>query len=594
MVRLDTIQDYVQKTTETIASVLDMNVIICDDALAIIGDSDSRWVVDGVTSLNSGSILAGVMQTNTCAILYSKSDNPACRDCMNLEKCQVEAMIGVPIEYEKIVVGGIGILAENVASRQRLQQKQEYYLSFITHMSELLKSKLSEKEQNFRLLLLQEQLAAMVNSVDSGIIAVDEKGYLVHCNDEARELLGIQGHKLEVYNIQELIDEQYITSFLADGPAFRNKELVLHGAHKQTHAIISGKKVVVNTTNCGAILYVKRLSDIYDQFVQAQLPEKEGFGAIVGKSNTIQKVVEQATRIAGGFSTILIQGESGTGKEVFAKAIHAAGKTSKGPFIAINCAAIPESLLESELFGYEEGAFSGASKGGRIGRFQQANGGTLFLDEIGEMPLLLQTKLLRVLQDRSIVRLGGHKPVDIDLRVIAATNRDLESMVKANEFREDLYYRLNVIPLYIPPLRERPEDIPVLLDHFLAEALKRMDRKIDGFSAESLEILIRYEWKGNVRELANVVEYCATMSQNDFITAKDLPPKIVKAILQNEPDKNPHGLAGIERLENLEKGQIRNAIKLYGDTLNGKTLAAEALGISLATLYRKLKQYSIT
>jgi sigma-54 dependent transcriptional regulator, acetoin dehydrogenase operon transcriptional activator AcoR len=594
MVRLDTIQDYVQKTTETIASVLDMNVIICDNALAIIGDSDSRWVVDGVTSLNAGSILARVMQTNQCIILYSKSDNPACRDCINLEKCQVEAMIGVPIEYENQILGSIGILAENVDSRQRLQQKQEYYLSFITRMSELLKSKLSEKEQNFRLLLLQEQLSAILNSVDSGIIAVDEKGFMVHCNNEAEEILGIQRHQLEAQDIRDAINEDYMLSFLADGPGFRNKELVLHGAHKQTHAIISGKKIVVNAANCGAILFVKKLSDIYDQVMPAQLPDREGFGAIVGKSDTIQRVVEQATRIAGGFSTILIQGESGTGKEVFAKAIHAAGKTCNGPFIAINCAAIPESLLESELFGYEEGAFSGAVKGGRIGRFQQANGGTLFLDEIGEMPLLLQTKLLRVLQERSIVRLGGNKPVAIDLRVVAATNRDLDSMVKANEFREDLYYRLNVIPLYIPPLRERPEDIPILLDHFLTEALRRMDRKIGGFSAESLDILTRYEWKGNVRELANVVEYCVTMTQKDFITTNDLPPKIVNTVLQKVPDSNTRGPSGIERLESLEKSHIMNAIKLYGASLHGKTLAADALGISLATLYRKLKQYSIT
>ena len=594
MARLDTIQDYVQKTTEAIASVLDMNVIICDDTLAIIGDSDSRWVVDGVTSLHSGSILARVMRTNNCIILYSKSDNPACRECVNLDKCQVEAMIGVPIEYEDKVVGGIGILAENMESRQRLQQKQEYYLSFITHMSELLKSKLSEKEQNIKLLLHQEQLAAILNSVDSGIIAVDEQGFLVHCNDEAGEILGIQGRQLEALNIQELINEDYMISFLEYGPAFRNKELVLHGAHKQTHAIISGKKIMVNAANCGAILFLKRLSDVYDEVAAVHLPDREGFGAIIGKSDTIQKVVEQATRIAEGFSTILIQGESGTGKEVFAKAIHAAGKTCKGSFIAINCAAIPESLLESELFGYEEGAFSGAVKGGRIGRFQQANGGTLFLDEIGEMPLLLQTKLLRVLQDRSIIRLGGNKPITIDVRVIAATNRDIDSMVKASEFREDLYYRLNVIPLHIPPLRERPEDIPILLDHFLAEALRRMDRKIGGFSAESLDILSRYQWKGNVRELANVVEYCATMTRNYFITTNDLPPKIVNDLLQKDPDESAHGQLGIERLENLEKGHIMNAIKLYGDTLNGKTLAANALGISLATLYRKLKQYSIT
>jgi len=310
------------------------------------------------------------------------------------------------------------------------------------------------------------------------------------------------------------------------------------------------------------------------------------FGDVVGESEAIRDLKRKARRIAGSVSTVLITGESGTGKEMFAQAIHNASDRWNKPFIKINCAAIPDNLLESELFGYAEGAFTGAQKGGKPGKFELANKGVIFLDEIGDMPLVMQAKLLRVLQEYEVERIGGLEPVKIDVRVIAATNHDLEKMVEEGEFREDLYYRLNVIRIDLPPLRERPEDIPLLIDSLLAKLSAKLRKNIKGISTDALNLLQEYHWPGNVRELENILELAVNMTDEQFLDYDDFPC-VVRKVQGNTKGKGKNLL---DVLGQVEKDMLINALK---ETRGDKKTAARMLGIHPSALYRKLKKHDI-
>lgn len=319
-----------------------------------------------------------------------------------------------------------------------------------------------------------------------------------------------------------------------------------------------------------------------------------GFSDIVGRSRALREVCRKAERVAKGDATVLIQGESGTGKELLARAIHGSSCRATRPFVAVNCGAIPEGLLESELFGYERGAFTGADPRGKPGKFELADGGTLFLDEVGDLALPLQVKLLRALQEQEIERVGGRAPICVSVRVIAASNRSLERMVEDGFFRRDLFYRLNVIPLQLPPLRERREDIPLLAHHFLNQLGSPSHRKVTGFTGAAMRAMEVYDWPGNVRELHNAVEFAVNMAESQLIDAHDLPPYVgvrsgIRRCTAGGGDVFGAGL----NLETLERKAIAEALERYGTTFAGKKLAAKALGISMATLYRKVERYSL-
>ena len=308
--------------------------------------------------------------------------------------------------------------------------------------------------------------------------------------------------------------------------------------------------------------------------------EREGF---LTRDPGLRALLEKLRTVARSRAPILITGESGTGKEVLARWLHRISDRARGPFVAINCAALPEALLESELFGYEKGAFSGALTR-KKGKFELADGGTILLDEITEMPLPLQAKLLRVLQEGEVDRLGGAYPVKVDVRVIATTNRDIEAEVAAGRFREDLYFRLNVIPVKLPPLRERPLDIPYLAEHFLREFARTYGKKIEGFAPEVLEVLQNYDFPGNVRELKNLLERAVLLSEGPLITLENLLWSSSQKSLKAEPPTPSR----IKPLRELEKEAILEALKACG---GNRTRAAELLGISVRTLRNKLRLY---
>jgi DNA-binding NtrC family response regulator len=327
--------------------------------------------------------------------------------------------------------------------------------------------------------------------------------------------------------------------------------------------------------------------------LKKELQQTYGYDNLVGTSNAIKNIYELIEKVADTDGTVLISGASGTGKELIARAIHYNSSRSDRPLVVINCGAIPEELLESELFGHEKGAFTGAYKS-RIGRFEMANGGTIFLDEIGEMSPALQVKLLRVLQEKKFERVGGTKTIHVDVRIIAATNKNLTTAINKGKFREDLYYRLNVIPMKVPPLKQRKSDIPLLTDHFLKKFQKGAKKKITGFSPEVTDAMLKYDWPGNVRELENVIKRLTILCDDEIVTVDDLPEHI------------PHKGRGDRVVEEdfLEKGEtLHDAVEDYEKRLIlgalersdwVKTKAAKLLNINRTTLVEKIKKQNLT
>lgn len=331
-----------------------------------------------------------------------------------------------------------------------------------------------------------------------------------------------------------------------------------------------------------------RLS-VENRELRRQLSEAAARPGILGRSPAMLAMQETIATVAPTEATVLITGESGTGKELVARALHSGSARADKPMVTVNCAALAENLLESELFGHEKGSFTGADRR-REGRFVQANGGTLFLDEIGEMPLPLQAKLLRALQEGEVQRVGSDAPLTVDVRVLAATNRDLREEVARRRFREDLYFRLNVISLEVPPLRDRGEDIPVLAAHFLERFAGRNRKSIRGFSPQAVDSLLRYAWPGNVRELENAVERAVILCNGDLITRRELPAAITEAASPEEASSAAVGaLAGLP-LDELERRAIGETLRCTGDN---KSEAARQLGITRATLHNKLRKYGL-
>ena len=318
--------------------------------------------------------------------------------------------------------------------------------------------------------------------------------------------------------------------------------------------------------------------------LRAQLRERYGLPGLIAHSPAMHAVLDLVERVAPTDATVLIQGESGTGKEVIAKAVHHASARAARPFVAVNCGAVPETLLESELFGYVRGAFTGAAAG-KLGLFEEADGGTLFLDEIAEMPAALQVKLLRALQSGEVRRLGATQAATIDVRVLAATNGDLATRIAQGTFREDLFYRLNVIQVMLPPLRERREDIPALAEHFLGRAAAKLGRTLR-LSAAALERLLRYPWPGNVRELENAIERAAILARTESVEPDDLPPHVSSGLQLGPSPALPDQIS----LADAERVHILTTLERFGRNHSG---AAEALGIGRTTLWRKLKEYGI-
>lgn len=429
------------------------------------------------------------------------------------------------------------------------------------------------------------------------VVAVDQNGRLVHYNLLAGRLLGIASDRKRDCpgQVARQIDCRveglgFLERVLATEEGFDEREMFLDFGGGEKPYLVSAEVLKSEGGIHGAMAVIRPLGELHRwAYDLTHAVGTFGLDEIIGQSRAIQSLKEKAFKVATSKSTVLVLGESGTGKELLARGIHYASSRADKPFVVVNCAAIPDTLLESELFGYEEGAFTGARKRGKPGKFELADGGTLFLDEIGDMPLHLQGKLLRVLQGREVERLGGTRLRPVDVRVIAATNQDLEEKIAGKKFREDLYFRLNVIPLRVPPLRERDGDVLLLARHFVEKHAHLLKKDLRSLAPEVCRLLESYHWPGNVRELENTIEYAANLETTAIIQTQSLP----EAILYGGPglSKQPDACTS---LADMEAQLIRDVMRRYGWSHRGKQAAARELGIGIATLYRKLASYRIT
>lgn len=467
--------------------------------------------------------------------------------------------------------------------------------------AKILMKKLQESEKEFNAIL-----EGLIESPTMAYVIVDKEGYITVINQTYLDMIGISREDALGRHIYDVTPHSKLPEIIKTGRTDRVDIWPVNGRD----TIVSRVPLIKDGEIIGAIgqslfldlsgasILMKKLQETEkelnfykDQVIQIY-SAKWCFDNLIGQSPNFLTTKNMAWQLSQTVSTILITGESGTGKELFAQAIHNSSARCAGPFVRINCAALPDNLLESELFGYEEGAFTGARKGGKPGKFDLAKGGTIFLDEIGDMPLTMQTKLLTVLQERVVERIGGTNPIPIDVRVIAATNRDLEKMVAEQTFREDLYYRLNVVRLTIPPLRERVEDISLLVDDLIKRLNAHLRTNIQGINPPALDLLQSYRWPGNVRELENLLERAMNlchMNQQSLLKVEHFPSlgnsKFSKIeILDNGQTALPDLLDGIE--EQLLRKALHEA-----DGNKAKT--AKILGIHSSALYRKLKKYGL-
>ena len=427
--------------------------------------------------------------------------------------------------------------------------------------------------------------STIVNSVSDGLLMLDAKGTVTYINPVGAHILKVNAADAVGKHISSLVDfKPVVLQVLETGQGYTDKEFFIQSNNSTLHFIKTAIPLKNKEGRLDGVIdifkEIKRVHKLVNQMVGATA--EFYFEDIIGNHPAMRESVRLGKIAANSIATVLIQGESGTGKELFAQAIHNSSSRRNGPFVALNCGAIPRNLVESELFGYEEGSFTGAKSGGRPGKFELAQGGTFFLDEIGEMPRDMQVKLLRVLQEKRITRVGGNRCIDTDVRIIAATNRDLAKEVNDGNFRQDLYYRLNVLPIQVPPLRERKEDILLFVRFLTNKMCQQLGVKTKDFSAEALTTLAAYDWPGNVRELENVIERAINTCEGSKISIEFLPRTLLE-----KPAYSDHGRAS---LKDMERRVIEETIRKTGGHISN---TAKILGIRRNTLYSKLKKYAI-
>lgn len=582
------IADTVQQVADAIAAILKVEVEIIDTEHYRVGGTGSVKKLG--PKQQWGYVNEHVIKTRQHFILTNPGSHQICQICELKDNCYCKAGIFCPIDYEGECIGIINLMGFDDEQQKSLLDNAEKYMEFLVRMASLISSKVAEQKAMDKLQYTSRQLEVIVNTLQHGIIAVDRAGRITCFNNEAGRILGFTPAEVTGQTVWELFPKFPFKEVLTTGKEILDTIQVHYVGNKRKTFICSTHPIICKGKIMGAVGTVRDYREAHRQAQRLTANDYTyTFDDIISASGAMKEIKEQAKRAAQGYSTILIEGESGTGKELFARAIHTESPFYKGPFVAINCSAIPDSLLESELFGYESGAFTGARAGGKPGKFELADGGTLFLDEIGELPLFLQAKLLRVLQDRVIEKLGGTSSRPINVRIIAATNRNLLKMVNNGEFRDDLYYRLSVIPITIPPLRERKEDIAILLEHNLHKYARIMNKEIKGFAPDVFELLTAYHWPGNVRELENTVEYAVSFTDGEWIRKENLPPRIRERL----PAADGSRTSLQEKSLELERNTIEELLKKYGTSVEGKDKVAAELGISRATLYRKIKKLGI-
>ncbi|EHR8951234.1 sigma 54-interacting transcriptional regulator [Escherichia coli] len=577
------IQPTIQRFARMLASVLQLEVEIVDENLCRVAGTGAYGKFLGRQLSGNSRLLRHVLETKTEKVVTQSRFDPLCEGCDSKENCREKAFLGTPVILQDRCVGVISLIAVTHEQQEHISDNLREFSDYVRHISTIFVSKLLEDQgpgDN-----ISKIFATMIDNMDQGVLVVDDDNRIQFVNQTALKTLGVVQNNIigKPIRFRPLTFESNFThGHMQHIVSWDDKsELIIGQLHN-----IQGRQ-----------LFLMAFHQSHNSFSVANAPDEPHIEQLVGECRVMRQLKRLISRIAPSPSSVMVVGESGTGKEVVARAIHKLSGRRNKPFIAINCAAIPEQLLESELFGYVKGAFTGASANGKTGLIQAANTGTLFLDEIGDMPLMLQAKLLRAIEAREILPIGASSPIQVDIRIISATNQNLAQFIAEGKFREDLFYRLNVIPITLPPLRERQEDIELLVHYFLHLHTRRLGSVYPGIAPDVVEILRKHRWPGNLRELSNLMEYLVNVvPSGEVIDSTLLPPNLLNNGTTEQSDvtevTEAHlslDDAGGTALEEMEKQMIREALSRH----NSKKQVADELGIGIATLYRKIKKYEL-
>ena len=470
-------------------------------------------------------------------------------------------------------------------------------LGMVVAAANAIEEMLDIKRYTEELSMAKKFTETIIDSIDAGILTSDLAGNIKTVNRHVADMFGYHSDEMKSLKMWDLLDEwENVKTSIVNRESFTDEDVFVNSRKKKLQFSLSAYPHRDGEHNLMNIVFVfreiKKVRKLANKIMGHQAIYT--FDDIIGKDKNFIRIIDYAKKIADSRSNVLIMGESGTGKELFSQAIHNYSDRRDEPFVALNCGAIPRDLIESELFGYEGGAFTGAKSAGQPGKFEIADGSTIFLDEIGEMPLDMQTRLLRVLEEGTVSRVGSVKEIVVDVRVIAATNKDLNEEVKKGNFRKDLYYRLNVLPIRLLPLRERKDDIPLLSQYFMKRITKKLNKKSVNLNDETMKSLLEYEWPGNVRELENVIELIVnteTIPDNFMKAGGNIDEKAEVNLNELEQSAASEVVDENLNLEFIEKKQILKVLNLYSGNI---TLCAKVLGIGRNTLYRKMERYGIS
>ncbi|EOY7573189.1 sigma 54-interacting transcriptional regulator [Escherichia coli] len=577
------IQPTIQRFARMLASVLQLEVEIVDENLCRVAGTGAYGKFLGRQLSGNSRLLRHVLETKTEKVVTQSRFDPLCEGCDSKENCREKAFLGTPVILQDRCVGVISLIAVTHEQQEHISDNLREFSDYVRHISTIFVSKLLEDQgpgDN-----ISKIFATMIDNMDQGVLVVDDESRVQFVNQTALKTLCVVQNNIigKPIRFRPLTFESNFThGHMQHIVSWDDKsELIIGQLHN-----IQGRQ-----------LFLMAFHQSHTSFSVANAPDEPHIEQLVGECRVMRQLKRLISRIAPSPSSVMVVGESGTGKEVVARAIHKLSGRRNKPFIAINCAAIPEQLLESELFGYVKGAFTGASANGKTGLIQAANTGTLFLDEIGDMPLMLQAKLLRAIEAREILPIGASSPIQVDIRIISATNQNLAQFIAEGKFREDLFYRLNVIPITLPPLRERQEDIELLVHYFLHLHTRRLGSVYPGIAPDVVEILRKHRWPGNLRELSNLMEYLVNVvPSGEVIDSTLLPPNLLNNGTTEQSDVTEVSEAhlslddaGGTALEEMEKQMIREALSRH----NSKKQVADELGIGIATLYRKIKKYEL-
>lgn len=584
---LKDIRDDIQNIAEAMLSVLNIDVTIVDEHLERIAGTGTYLEKIG-DKVEGYSAFKKCLEEQVIIYIDDSQKNDICKVCSNNGNCKEHAELCCPITLDGYSYGVVGLIAFNKEQSDIITDSAKDLTNFLGKMADLISNKLKAQIKTEELELEKKKLEILLNSMNKAVVSIDKEGNIDKYNVKFKEIFNMRDDNIDGENIFQLLDfiKKPSTNDLK-----KHKTGVFY--YKENSRNLKGiynvSEIAVKNKLKGYVIDFIENKDAIKNYNKINKDYKITLDNIISESEIMEHTKQKALIASKSNSTVLITGESGTGKELFARAIHNHSDRVDNTFVTVNCAAIPDNLLESELFGYEEGAFTGAKKGGKLGKFEIAHKGTIFLDEIGDMSLHLQGKLLRVLQERELDKIGGKSNILIDVRVIAATNKNLVELVEKGQFREDLYYRLNVIPITLPALRQRKDDIPLLIDYMIKEYAHKLNKDVIGIEDDAKKTLIDYSWPGNVRELQNVIEYSINMSDSSLLNLDIIPNNIKSKYYDEKSNKYEE----IRTLEDLEKEEISKALNKFKHYKKDKELVAKSLGISRATLYRKLEKYNL-